>query len=258
MTDRRKRRKKPAHGGKTVGTVADPRGSRIPVLGPARAGAGAGNRGGSLGRRRTTGSAGREAEADRSRSSRAGEGVLVGGRRPDPVDAVTFDEVTAEAGSGVRSRGPRPDGALATWGVRGGAARSARGRQGRGREGRRGGAFDRGSTRTARCSNGRRSGLRPGAADRGCREAEAGGSPSSEAPPDDAFVDGRARREPSSACDGGSVPSGRSQGRETLRSGSRCGRESDGMQGARVECWLQKSERRIFPDATALRGNPRA
>jgi hypothetical protein len=35
-------------------------------------------------------------------------------------------------------------------------------------------------------------------------------------------------------------------------------RESDGMQGARVESRLQKSERRIFPEATAQRGDPRA
>ena len=113
-------------------------------------------------------------------------------------EAVVFDETKAEANLAIQGDGDaaaRPDPRrIAREDVRGYVASSVRGRQHRSRETTRGGAVDRGSARTARRwsrhrstrSQGRRGGAfeRPFGGGRGCcGKAEAGGSPSSEAPP---------------------------------------------------------------------------
>jgi hypothetical protein len=84
----------------------------------------------------------------------AGEGALVEGRRPGLAEAVVFDETAVGAGPGgsagwVRPKGRSWSSGAATEGVRGHATGSARGGKRRCREAQRGGAFDRGSTRTA-------------------------------------------------------------------------------------------------------------
>ena len=80
----------------------------------------------------------------------AGESALVGGRRPGYGEAVVFDETAVEAEPGGCQRGigrkTGPKRVVATEGVRGNAARSARGRRGRSREARREGVFDRDPT----------------------------------------------------------------------------------------------------------------
>jgi len=124
----------------------------------------------------------------------SGEGALGDGRRPGPANAAVFDETAAEAGPATRSDGdavsrphlPR----VVTEDVRGYVASPARGRKHRGREVQRGGAVDQGSARTALRHARERSSLRVRTSLRatlrgsrvGCGGAEAGGSPSSEAP----------------------------------------------------------------------------
>jgi hypothetical protein len=112
--------------------------------------------------------------------------------------------------------------------------------------------------RTARCSIQERK-WRFGAGDVlvGCGDAEAGGSPSSEAPPEETSVTGWTGRKPGAArrrwlCAGRHEVA--SQG-DTA--GRRRDRESGSMQGARVESRLQKSERRIFLAGTEARGATR-
>lgn len=91
-----------------------------------------------------------------------------------------------------------------------------------------------------------------GARPSGCREAEAGGSPSSEAPPDvGRRRSGKARAQPARA--GRRAQAGGSAGREARRDEGARGRESDGRSGARIGSRLQKSERRIFLEIGAAR-----
>lgn len=124
---------------------------------------------------------------------------------------------------------------------------SVRGRELRCRVAPRGGALDRGSARTAQRvvpvfssvrANTRSRHRRPGR--RG--QAEAGGSPSSEASP---VIRWR------SSTEGGSAEVGAAPVRERDR---RCARESGSPEGARNAGWLQKSERRIFLAAVVSRG----
>ena len=186
-------------------------------------------------RRRARAGAAQAAQQGREHSSR--EGVLVSAKRR------VFDETSVEAVPGgcagvVRPKGRIGSREVATEGVRGYVASSARGRQHRGREVQRGGAFDRSSARTARHhAHRRRRGNPRRAIEIGCGKAEAGGSPSSEASPGDApeatgrgwvRVDRRAV-----------LPRGRAARR-------RAHRESGNLWGARVCRRLQKSERRIF------------
>jgi hypothetical protein len=80
----------------------------------------------------------------------------------------------------------------------------------------------------------------------GCGEAEAGGSPSSEAPPDDALVVCRTGREPGVVIVDASARAGTPRRRKaTQQEGSALGNRA-AYKGARVESRLQKSERRIF------------
>jgi len=84
---------------------------------------------------------------------RPGEGSLGDGRRPGAVRAVVFDEtasgpIRATRGDGDGAAMPHPP--RAQEGVRGRVASPSCGRKHRRREVRRGGAIDRGSTRTAR------------------------------------------------------------------------------------------------------------
>jgi len=98
-------------------------------------------------RRRARARAARAVQQGREHSSR--EGVLVSAKQH------VFDETAAEAVPGgfageVRPKGRIGSRGIATEGVRGHVAGSARGRQRRSREVQRGGAFDRSSARTAR------------------------------------------------------------------------------------------------------------
>jgi len=98
-------------------------------------------------RRRARARAAKAVQQGREHSSR--EGVLVSAKQP------VFDETAAEAVPGgfagvVRPKGRIGSRGIATEGVRGYVASSARGRQRRSREVQRGGAFDRSSARTAR------------------------------------------------------------------------------------------------------------
>jgi len=84
----------------------------------------------------------------------AGERALVEGRRPGIGEAVVLDGTAVEAVPGgftgrVGPKGRAGSGGIATEGVRGYVASSARGRKRRSREVPRGGAFDRSSARTA-------------------------------------------------------------------------------------------------------------
>jgi len=144
-------------------------------------------------RKRTLDSPGRKAASVRRKlpvrsEPVAEERALVGGRRPGCDDAVVFDETAAKAGPGwlpVRpvERPGSPGGR--DKGVRGDAACSTRGRRGRRWEAWREGAFDRGLHLDAQCSNRASArGFGSGGRTRGCSGAEAGGSPSSEAPPE--------------------------------------------------------------------------
>jgi hypothetical protein len=176
-----KGRRKPARGGKAVGTVASSRRSRD--LGPH----GSGDRAEKARPERV----GPAAQAVGRARAGAGERALVEGRRPGSEEASTFDEALGEAGlaalpGGIRSKDRSAPGGAATEDVRGHATGSARGGECRCRVTPRGGALDRGSARTAwyRGSVGAR-GQNPGDGHAGWGEAEAGGSPSSEAPPGD-------------------------------------------------------------------------
>jgi len=181
-------------------------------------------------------------EGGASRS--AGERALVEGRRPGFDEAVVFDEAAVEASLAAFAGWIRPKGRsrterAATEGVRGYVASSARGRKRRGREAQRGGAFDRGSARTAqRPRHVGVWGLNPKRAQViGYDDAEAGGSPSSEAPPGDPLeAIGRGRV--------GAAP-------RAERSEEKRARESGSPLGARVVGRLQKSGRRIFPAPSA-------
>jgi hypothetical protein len=131
----------------------------------------------------------------RKRRACSGEGALVDGRRPGTVEPIVFDETAGEAGPG----GPKRKGIgsdvdpprVVTGDVRGRVASSVSGREHRRREVKRGGADDRGSARTALHRTRERPGPRLRARPRAAfgyrvlvaAQAEAGGSPSSEAPP---------------------------------------------------------------------------
>jgi len=130
------------------------------------------------------------AARDRGREHSAMEGALV--RRK----LLSLTRRRKKAGLATRSEGDaasRPDPRrVVTEGVRGDVAGSVRGRKHRDREVQRGGAIDRGPTRTVLCRSRGRAGQSPrnvlsGRPFGGSREiaaqAEAGSSPSSEAPP---------------------------------------------------------------------------
>jgi len=131
----------------------------------------------------------------RKRGSRPGEGALGDGRRPGPAKPPSLTRRRWSAGLAIRSDGdaasrPHPR-RVATEDVRGNVASPARGRKHRDREVQRGGADDRGPARTAlRRSRGRTgqslrnalSGAPSGDHVMMAALAEAGGSPSSEAP----------------------------------------------------------------------------
>lgn len=115
---------------------------------------------------------------------------------PGAASSVAFDEAAGEPGLPARrmqSSVPSHEGAVAApagraRGVRGHVTSSARGRKSRDREAMRGGAVDRSPARTAWCPLRRaRSGsrLRAHAGNGSWTMAEAGGSPSSDAPPVD-------------------------------------------------------------------------
>jgi hypothetical protein len=152
--------------------------------------------------------------------------------------------------------------------ARGRVASPTSGRERRRREVQRGGAVDRGSARTALGrTRGRpgprfRSGSSGGSRD-GCGKAEAGGSPSSEAPPGRLIwqADGRlpslvaarlrprvSQRSPRTSQDGRDTTSHRKVTR-----GRGCNREPSSPQGARDGSRLQKSVRRIFLVAQGVR-----
>jgi len=131
----------------------------------------------------------------RKRGARPGEGALGDGRRPDPASPPSLTRRRGKADLAIRSDGDtasRPDPRrVVTEDVRGDVASSARGRKHRDREVQRGGAVDRGPARTALCRSRGRSGHSPRNALSGApsgdhvmiaAQAEAGGSPSSEAP----------------------------------------------------------------------------
>jgi len=131
----------------------------------------------------------------RKRGSRPGEGALGDGRRPGPAKPPSLTRRRWRADLAIRSDGDaasRPDPRrVVTEDVRGNVASPARGRKHRDREVQRGGADDRGPARTALCrSRGRTeqslrnalSGAPSGDHVMIAALAEAGGSPSSEAP----------------------------------------------------------------------------
>jgi len=131
----------------------------------------------------------------RKRGSRPGEGALGDGRRPGPAKLPSLTRRRWSAGLAIRSDGDaasRPDPRrVATEDVRGNVASSARGRKHRDREVQRGGADDCGPARTALCRSRGRTGQSLRNALSGAPSgdhvmiaavAEAGGSPSSEAP----------------------------------------------------------------------------
>jgi len=130
----------------------------------------------------------------RKRAAGRAEGDLGDGRRPDPAEAAVLDETAVTRGLAASGGGPPFRELLPGW--RAAAACRDRGRQKpRHEPGSRprrprpgapsGGAVDRGSTRTARCPLDASSGHVPGHAPaRSMTEAEAGGSPSSDAPPE--------------------------------------------------------------------------
>jgi len=117
----------------------------------------------------------------------SGEGALGDGRRPGAVRGVVFDETAVRPSRATRGDGDAaamPGPPRAQEDVRGRVASPSGGREHRRREVRRRGAADRGSARTASNPTCERTGPRP------LRDhvmvaatAEAGGSPSSEAPP---------------------------------------------------------------------------
>lgn len=127
------------------------------------------------------------------------EGFIADGRRPGSTSSVALDEAAGRGGPGGTADavfgplltgrpGQRRLARVATEGVRGHVTSSVRGRKRRDREVSRGGAFDRSSARIARCPLRReRSGLRLRTltGNGSCAMAEAGGSPSSDAPPVD-------------------------------------------------------------------------
>jgi hypothetical protein len=174
---------------------------------------------------------------------------------PGAASSAAFDEAAGEPSlpaRRMRSSGPSHQGAGAatagrTRGVRGHVTSPVCGRKRRDREALRGGAVDRSSARTAWCPLRReRSGsrLRTRAGNGSWAMAEAGGSPSSDAPPVDRL---EVQRPKADRCRPKGGPA-----RGSFRSGH--ARESDGP------CWvhvnvsrLQKSERGIFPHAGSAR-----
>jgi len=133
--------------------------------------------------------------ATRKRGARPGEGALGDGRRPGPAKPPSLARRRWKAGLPNRSDGDaasRPDPRkFVTEDVRSDVVSPARGRKHRDREVQRGGAVDRGPARTALCRSRGRSGQSPRNALSGAPSgdhvtmaaaAEAGGSPSSEAP----------------------------------------------------------------------------
>jgi len=131
----------------------------------------------------------------RKRRACSGEGALGDGRRPGAVRAAVFDETASGPSPATRGDGDAaamPDPPRAHEDVRGRVASPSCGRKHRRREVRRGGAVDRGSARTASNRTRERTGPRlrtgrtaPPFGDHAmvAASAEAGGSPSSEAPP---------------------------------------------------------------------------
>jgi len=207
----------------------------------------------------------------RKRGARPGEGALGDGRRPGPAQAAVFDETAGEAGLAIRSDGDlvsRPDPRrIATEGVRGSVASSACGRKHRRRVVQRGGVGDRDPARTALRRSRGRSGPSPATRAFGCpfwahvtiaAIVEAGGSPSSEAPPgrlvrkaeygkapEPRHRRANAQGESAHRLRGPQGTWGATRHREVER-GSGRSREPSSPQGARDGSRLQKSVRRIF------------
>jgi hypothetical protein len=192
------------------------------------------------------------------------ERVLVGGRRPGPGDGVVFDEATVAVGSGGCRRGlgrkVGQSGSLATEGVRGGAARSARWRTPSS-----GGTARRG-LRSRPCQDHAvlvRSALGLSSRKPGPSVAE---KPKLEVRRQ-AKLHPAVRRRKTTRARAHIVRAGGSRQMQAERRSRRreaagpersrgCRRESGGMQGARVVSRLQKSERRIFLEAMSKAGRP--
>jgi len=186
------RRQSRAHGGK-LSAIPRPRSSRVE----------------GQGRKARPERVGSAAQAAGQARAGAGERALVEGRRPGSGEASGFDETLGEAGlaaphGGIRPKGRSAPRRAATEDVRGHATGSARGGECRCRETPRGGALSIGAPPGPR---GVAEAPVPGAQTprqgrAGCGEAEAGGSPSSEAPPEgppevfDGWRIGRARGHP--------------------------------------------------------------
>jgi hypothetical protein len=180
--------------------------------------------------------------------------------RDGVFDETASGPVQATRGDGDAAAMPDPLRG-ATEGARGHVASPARGREDRRRVVQRGGAVDRGSARTALHRTRGRPGLVSGRAlgrpfgdhVMVAARAEAGGSPSSEAPPGWAHPASGPAGLPNHAtaahAQDGSAP-GEAIRREAQR-GPGCDRESSEPQGARDGSRLQKSVRRIFLVANA-------
>lgn len=132
--------------------------------------------------RSSGGSESRRRVEERGRAYSSREGVLVSTKQ-SLLTKRRWRRSLAVANAGAAEM-QSSNGVVATEGVRGRAACSARGRESRRREARFGGARS-SSTRARLCSNRRTDGVSaPDRSTGDCGEAEAGESPSSEAPPE--------------------------------------------------------------------------